>query len=51
MLRKTLNEEGDEYLTEPYKNSMKGSGSKCIEAEASSWARKVEVTTILGMEA
>jgi len=35
MLQKILNEEGDPYLTEQNKNSMEGSGSKCIEVKAS----------------
>jgi len=48
LLHKILNEEGDPHLTEQDKNNIEGSGSKCIEAEASSRTRKVELLTFDG---
>jgi len=42
MLHKILNEEGDPRLNKT-KIAMEESGSKCVEAEAGSWTKKVEL--------
>ena len=45
MLRKILNEEVDSHASQQDKNSMEGSESECSEAKASSWTRKVKLSS------